>query len=190
MFGKFKKNSKCYWLTAVAFTILIGTMCFTVLYQPEPEIITRVVYESAPPPEIIYVVSPAPDPIIKIVEVVKEVPIEVVKEVPIKTKGFETVAEFEKWVDENHALLAISFVGFNKHDPQNDCEDQADRWQLEALEEYGYLVSACPVYNGMVFDTYVGGGKYHVGLWTSIGNEYFYWESVTGKITKLNVVRD
>ena len=129
-------------------------------------------------------------PLIKEVEVVKEIPVEVIKEVPIEARYFETVAEFEKWVDENHALLAISFVEFNKHDPQNDCEDQADRWQLKALEEYGYLVSACPVYNGYVFDTYVGGGKYHVGLWTSIGNNYYYWESVTGKITKLGVVRD
>ena len=71
----------------------------------------------------------------------------------------------------------------------NDCEAQADRWQKRALDD-GYIVSACPVYNGMVFDTYVGGGKYHVGLWTSIGNNYYYWEGVTGKITKLGVVRD
>ena len=121
-------------------------------------------------------------------EVIKEV--EVIIETPIVAKRFETVAEFEEWVENNHALLAISFVQSNQHDPSNDCEDQADRWQMKALEEYGYLVSDCPVYNGMVFDTYVGGGKYHVGLWTGIGNNYYYWEPVTGKITKLGVVRD
>ena len=143
--------------------------------KSEPEVITKTVYKQSPP-EVIEV------------EVIKEV--EVIREVSLKTRHFETVAEFEKWVDENHALLTSGSTSFNSHDPSNDCEDQADRWQLKALEEYGYLVSVCPVYNGMVFDTYVGGGKYHVGLWTSIGNGYYYWDSLTGEISKLGTVRD
>jgi len=88
-------------------------------------------------------------------------------------------------VESNHGLISIGSVSFASHDPLNDCEDQADRWQRKALED-GYLVSPCPVYMDRVFNTQTGGGKYHVGLWTSIGNEFYYWEPVTGEITKLD----
>lgn len=63
-------------------------------------------------------------------------------------------------------------------------------WIWEHTLEDGYLVSACPVKNGYVYDTNVGVSGYHVGLWTSIGNNFYYWEPVTGEITKLKVVRD
>jgi len=121
------------------------------------------------------------------VYVIKEV--EVVREIPIEARYFESVKEFENWVENNHGLITVGSTSFTSHDPLNDCEDQADRWQMRALDD-GYLVSACPVKNGMVLDTNVGGIGYLVGLWTSIGNGFWYWEPVTGEITKLGVVRD
>jgi len=96
-------------------------------------------------------------------EVVKEV--EVVREIPIKARFFESVEELEGWIESNHGLINAIHIEFNKHDDWNDCEDQADRWQKRALDD-GYIVSACPVYNGRVFKTklFETGYPYHVGL--------------------------
>jgi len=128
-------------------------------------------------------------PVIK--EVIREVPVEVIKEVPIEARYFTTVSELEEWIENNHGLINMIHIEFNKHDDYNDCEDQADRWQRRALDD-GYIVSVCPVFNGRVFNTklFETDYPYHVGLWTSIGNYYYYWEPVTGEITKLGVVRD
>ena len=144
--------------------------------------------------ETVYIELP---PKIVIEERVVEVPVEkiveriVEKEVTIKPEYFKTEGELREWVENNHGFLNVGTSLLTKHDKNNDCEDQAERWQAKALRD-GHLVDLCPVYNGMVFDTKVSDGKYpyHVGLWTSIGNNYYYWEPTTGKITKLKVVRD
>jgi len=175
-----------YWLIILAIIINIAVyFVVTDYFTPEPEVISRIVHE----------------PVVEVREVVKEVPViktitqevpvvkEVVKEVPIKPRYFESEEELRNWVENNHGLINVGSVSRTKQDPQNDCDDQADRWQKRALED-GYLVSVCPVLNGKVFNTQVGTQKYHVGLWTSIGNNYYYWEPVTGEITKLDVVRD
>ena len=145
-------------------------------------------------PEIVYVELP-PKTVVE--ERIVEVPVEVIveriveKEVTIKPKYFETESELREWVENNHGFLNVGNSFLTKHDINNDCEDQAERWQAKALRD-GHLVDICPVYNGMVFDTKVSDGKYpyHVGLWTSIGNNYYYWEPTTGEIVKLKTIRD
>ena len=173
-------------LPIVALVILCGFVAFTMFYQPEPEV--NIVYVQLPG-EVIEVERVVYEPVTKYVPVYVPKEVEVIKEVPIEAGYFETVEEFEKWVENNHGLINVGQVLFKFPDNMNDCEDQADRWQQRALED-GYLVSVCPVNNGYVFKTRVGSQKYHVGLWTSIGNNYYYWDSVTGEITKIEVVRD
>lgn len=119
--------------------------------------------------------------------ITREVPVEIVKEVlvlnePQELRFFETVEELEFWVSNNHTLFSIGISG------ENDCDDLAEKWQRKALAG-GYLVSMCPVYKGKVMGTTVCNCDAHIGLWTFIGNDCWYWES-TGEITKLGVVRD
>ena len=162
----------------LAVSITANVVENTVVEIPIERVITRTI----PVYETVYQDKP----------VFQEVEVEVVKEIPIKARYFESVGELELWVNDNHGLITVGAASLGTHDPFNDCEDQAERWQLEALQD-GYLVSTCPVYYGRVFDMQVEENEYkkHVGLWTSIGNRYYYWNCFTGNITEIKgTVRD
>jgi len=182
-----------YYLMAAAF--IAGLVCGGIINGTlnQPELVIHTVYVPVPV-EVVkevesVVIKTVPEPYI----VTREVPVILteVKEIPIEVRRFDSVEELEGWIESNHGLINTIHIEFNKHDDWNDCEDQADRWQKRALDD-GYIVSACPVYNGMVFGQKIFETEYpyHVGLWTSVGNDYYYWDTVTGEITKLGVVRD
>jgi hypothetical protein len=73
-----------------------------------------------------------------------------------------------------------------------DCDKQAEFLQRRALAQ-GYLVSQQIVNkNGYIANTYVANtrGQYHVGLITAIGNDWYYMDSVTHELVKIQLVRD
>lgn len=69
-----------------------------------------------------------------------------------------------------------------------DCDDIAEEIMLDALEQ-GKLLVVCPVWKSKVFGEKVAGYKWtskrHIGLWTWIDNDFYYYEFQTGEIYKL-----
>ncbi len=73
-----------------------------------------------------------------------------------------------------------------------DCDKQAEFLQLQGLRQ-GYFVSQQIVNkNGYIGNTYVANtkGQYHVGLITAIENQWWYMDSFTRDVIKIQLTRD
>jgi len=134
--------------------------------------------------------------------IIKEVPIEIIKEVekivevekPIyqPPRFFESTAEAQAWIDENH--LPIKFIG--KMDLENytpdsryDCDDYSEDYQALAFESM-LIVTECPVTDGKIWGVRVTDIlENHVGCWTKINNAYFYVETSPGGEARWQLVK-
>ncbi len=103
-------------------------------------------------------------------------------------REFPSVEAFQEWGQAQPLLGKSGQIGFI--DP--DCDKQAEYLQRRALNE-GYLVSQQIVNkNGYIANTYVAFTKdaYHMGLITTIGNYYYYMDSFTREVVRIQLVRD
>jgi hypothetical protein len=131
--------------------------------------------------------SKPPETIEKIVEIPVE--IEVIKEIQVvqeveKTvcpQRFTDVDAAKEWVLSHKLPVVIIADRPNnlvspKHDPRYDCDDYADDYEALALSENISLWQA-PVTNVCIWGVRVAEGSgNHVGMWTKIGNAYYYIE--------------
>ncbi len=109
---------------------------------------------------------------------------------------FQSVEDAQSWLDAHPVpvkLYAIdNEIVFNNNpdDPRWDCDDMAN-WLVDEAEKDGYRLMEAPVSTyGYIFgDIYVGPvSKWpdkHVGVWTRIGNAYWYIEPQTRNMTYL-----
>lgn len=106
-------------------------------------------------------------------------------------REFESLESFVEW-GQAQPLLLVSGQDFNTITDKNDCDKQAEFLQRRALTS-GYLVSQQIVSNnGYVANTYVVNtkGQYHVGLITAIGNAWYYMDSMTHEVVRIQLARD
>ena len=108
-------------------------------------------------------------------------------------REFASIEELQEWASRQTIILypnkdgVVNLIVLDAH---NSCSHQAERMQRQALSE-GYLVSMAPVTRGYVLDTLVSEPVgHHVGIWTTIGNDYYYIDSFTHKVVRLNVRRN
>ncbi len=103
-------------------------------------------------------------------------------------REFPTVETFIEWGAQQPLLGKSGQIGFV--DP--DCDEQAEYPQRRALND-GYLVSQAIVNkNGYIANTYVAfvKGNYHTGLITAIGNQWYYMDSFSHEVVKIQLTRD
>lgn len=102
-----------------------------------------------------------------------------VQYVRLELRYFESEQEFRDWL----GVLMLP--------PEFDCDDYAERTFERALKD-GYIVWPAPVYKGKLYGERVyPSNERHVGVWTWIGNEFYYGEPQTGEVIKLeNTWRD
>lgn len=88
----------------------------------------------------------------------------------------ESLEEVELWLQNNSVPLIGGWSLY--HDPENDCEDIAERRMFMASED-GLYLPVCPVYLGDVFGEEVSKAPAwkHVGNWFWLGNNYYFIES-------------
>ena len=126
---------------------------------------------AAPP---VAVGSTVPPQIIRIETVRETVVYQSLKEFPSKEA-------LDAWCRENIAVLMCDDA------TQADCDDYAEYLQRKAVED-GYLLSVCPVMDGMVYGakvTDIPGA--HMGNMAMVGNEIYYIEPQPGEYRTLFV---
>ena len=123
------------------------------------------------------------------VEIVREVPQyitventvtqEVIKEVPLTLREFSSPDELREWLKVNHLYFVLkpNAPSFTL-DPKYNCNEYARDLQKKALDS-GFILSAQLINSGYLMGqqvTTITGP--HVGLIASIGNAYYYVESL------------
>jgi len=102
--------------------------------------------------------------------------IEVENETPILPRWPESLEEIEQWLLDNPVPLIGGWSLY--HDPENDCEDIAERRMFMAAED-GLYLPVCPIYIGRLFDEKVSSPQAwkHVGNWFWLGNNFYFVEA-------------
>lgn len=112
-------------------------------------------------------------------------------------REFPSVEAYQEWGTQQPLLgkWTVTFTD-NKtiasYGVNPDCDEQAEYLQRRALND-GYLVSQAIVNkNGYIANTYVADvkGNYHTGLITAIGNNWYYMDSFTRDVIKIQLTRD
>lgn len=159
--------------TTVPGAVEIREVTTTITYPVEVEVIKEV------PAEVV-VVREVP----QYVTVEKTVTQEVIKEAPLTLREFASPEELRAWVKENRLYIRLrssdGVINFDSRglDPTYNCNEYARDLQLAAFKA-GYILSVQLINGGSLLGqpvTNIVGP--HAGLVASIGNAYYYVESI------------